>query len=441
MDLQGFLASVRRGWALIVLSMLVFLLAAVGYSLAVPKKYESHTQLYLSVASNDSTSGELAQAAVFSQNIVNSYVYVATSSVVLDPVIEQLGLNTDAVNLAERITASSIPQTGLIDVSATAGTPEEAAQLANAVGEQLKEAVQTTLEPGAGSAGSPIHLTTTKVAQEEPEPVSPLLGQNIALGLLAGLTLGLALALMRSAVDTRIYSPQEVADVTDIPVLGVVAATNSQGIRSTESFRRLRSNTAFQPAAAELSTFVITSARQSLERPGITANLARALAESGKKVAVVDADLRNAELGKRMGVAEEVGIAQVLSGEVTLDQAMQRQNDANLDVLAAGVSSADPNASLDAAGMSAMFTELAHAYDHVIVDAPPVLEDVAAAVMARPSGKALVAVTAGRTRRPELAEALGVLESAGADVAGIVLSRDTARRLGSGRKALSSAAR
>lgn len=452
MDLHEFLASVRKHWAVILLSTLLFLVISVGYSLAVPKKYESQTQLYLSVSSGEATSSEFAQAAAFSQNAVNSYVYVAQSSVVLDSVIEELGLDTDAADLAEQVTASSIPQTALINITATASTPEEAARLANAVGEHLKDVVENTLEPSTGSGGSSIHLTTTQTAVAEPAPVSPLLGQNIALGLLAGLALGLALALMRSAVDTKIHSAQEVAGVTDKPVLGIVDVSDylqrnllsvrtHPGSAEADSFRRLRTNVAFHGAPGGDSTFVVTAPRQSTEPAGIAANLALALAEAGKQVVVVDADLRQPELAQRLGVDGKVGLAQVLTGQSSLDQALQRMGDSNLSVLAAGASSADPGALFDSAEMAALFTDLAQGYDHVIIHAPAVLDDVAAAVIARQSGQVLVVASSGKTRTPELAETLAALGNAGANVAGIVLAEHGTRGSTSRRKALPEAGR
>src|SRR5699024_2653855 len=127
--------------------------------------------------------------------------------------------------------------------------PEQAAQIANEVGESFRNVVQTELEPEGEN--SPINLTTTQTALPPSSPVSANVLMNVTLGLLVGLAIGVGIAVLRTVLDTRIHSLRDVEEVTDKPLLGGIVSDSD--VRKTplvmqakkhspiaESFRVLR---------------------------------------------------------------------------------------------------------------------------------------------------------------------------------------------------------
>src|SRR5699024_5456907 len=138
--------------------------------------------------------------------------------VVLEPVVDKLGLEMSASQLASHITAASPSDTALINITVSSPSPEQAAEIANEVGESFKNVVQTELEPDAEAGNSPINLTTVQTANAPTSAVSPNIPVNILLGLLVGFALGVGAAVLRTVLDTRIYSLKDVEEVTDKPL-------------------------------------------------------------------------------------------------------------------------------------------------------------------------------------------------------------------------------
>lgn len=119
MELRDYIRVVHKSWALIVAAALTGLgLGALASIFATPQ-YESKTQLYVSVRSDNSATGELVQGTNFARQIVGSYVDVIRTSVVLDPVIEELGLDMTSGELAQFVSTSSPLNTVLINISVT----------------------------------------------------------------------------------------------------------------------------------------------------------------------------------------------------------------------------------------------------------------------------------------------------------------------------------
>ncbi|QGU01019.1 Tyrosine-protein kinase YwqD [Corynebacterium kalinowskii] len=441
MEIRKYAAILAKNWILVVVSAMIGLVAGIGYSLLVTPEYQSRTQLYVSVRSEAGTTGELAQGATFSSKIVNSYVDVIRTSVVLEPVVNQLGLDMTPAELASRIVAVSPSETALIDITATSTSPETASQIANAVGESFKNVVQTQLEPDKETGVSPINLTTTQTAMIPSSPVSPNLPMNAILGLLAGLAIGVLIAVLRDTFDTRIHSLEDVKNVTDTPLLGGViddpdASKNPLIIRTkpnsprAESFRALRTNLQFVNVNEQASIFVMTSANPGEGKSTTSANLALALAESGARVALLEADLRLPMVHKYMGVEGNAGLTDVLIGKAELNDVLQRWGRTQLHFLPAGRIPPNPSELLGSDRMNKVLDELSATFDFVIIDAPPILSVTDAAVIGHGKTGILMAVAAGSTRKPELQAGLSALEHAGANVVGVIVTMLPAKSAG-----------
>ncbi|AJK69399.1 polysaccharide biosynthesis tyrosine autokinase [Corynebacterium marinum] len=431
MELREYLSILRKSWVLVVVFAILGLGAGAGASLLATPEYQSRTQLYVSVRSDGGTSSELVQGANYSRQIVNSYVAVVKTGVVLDPVVEQLQLDMTGAELASYVSAASPADSALINITATSPSAEQAAQIADAVGESFQEVVRTQLEPETENGASPVSLTTTQNALVPGSPVSPNVLINLALGLLVGLAVGYGIAILRTVLDRRIHSAQDIEQITDKPLLGRIIddpnveknriIVNSQPHSPrAESFRALRTNLQFLNVGSKGRVFVVTSPSPSEGKTTTSLNLAYALAQAGSRVAVVEGDLRLPKFSDYLGIEGGAGLTDVLIGRADLEDVLQRWGQDQFFVLPAGRIPPNPSELLGSAEMGKTLEALREQFDYVIVDAPPVLAVTDATVLGKMTAGLLVVVAADATTKQELEDALGSLETTGTDVLGLV---------------------
>ena len=434
MELRDYLRILRQSWVLIVLLTLLGIGAGAAYSIITTPKFSSSAKVFVSTSAG-STVSELQQGNTFTQQRVKTYADLATTPIVLLPVIEELSLETSAQDLAQQITATAPLDTSLIEITATDADPELAAAVATAVSDSLTQVVQTieASEAEDGTTRSAVKLTLVQHAAVPEAPVSPNVPLNVALGGLVGLALGIGIAVLRETLDTRIRNERDVELVTDTPIIGgivfdpkaserpLIVHADPQSPRA-ESFRTLRTNLYFVDAGRSSRAFVVTSSVESEGKSTTTANLAIALSDAGARVLLVEADLRRPKVAEYLGLEGAVGLSDLLIGRADLQDVVQRWGRNSLYVLPAGAIPPNPSELLGSKAMISLIAELDRSFDVVLFDAPPLLPVTDAAILARNVGGAIVIAAAGRTHRGQLKGAMAALANVDAPVSGIVLT-------------------
>jgi capsular exopolysaccharide synthesis family protein len=263
-------------------------------------------------------------------------------------------------------------------------------------------------------------------------PSSPNIPLNIALGALIGLALGIGVAVLRSVLDTRIRTPRDVEGVTDRPIIGAIAYDPKARSRPlivhadplsprAESFRALRTNLQFLDMG-ERSSFVVTSSLPDEGKSTTAINLAIALADAGKRVALLDTDLRKPKAAEYLGIEGGAGLTDVLIGRARIEDVMLPWGDRSLYVLPAGRIPPNPSELLGSKQMQVLLASLEREFDVVLCDAPPLLPVTDGAILARATSGAILVVAAGKTNRHQLSSAVEALDTVSAKVAGIVMS-------------------
>ena len=434
MNLSEYLGVLRDRWKIIVAITLLATAAAGVVTYTMTPRYDARAQVFVAFQPTDpsSTSG-LVSGATYTQNQITSYVDLATSPMVLDPVIQELGLPTTPSGLADSLAVTNPADSVLIDVVASSEQPEEAAQIANAVAASIA-AVIPDLERPEGADASPVKLTVVRQATPPSSPVSPQVPLNLGFGLVAGLLLGIGAAVLRHALDTKIRSENDIAAVTDAPVIGsigfddeaaahpLIVQTSPHSTRS-EAFRRLRTNLQFLDVGSGSRAIVITSAVPGEGKSTTAINLAISLADAGSRVVLVDADLRRPAIAGYMGLEGQVGLTTILIGRASLDDVVQPWGNSRLHIVTSGQIPPNPSELLGSHTMSTLIKELAEAYDVVLLDTAPLLPVTDGAVLARLSAGALVVAGADKVHRAQLDQAIGRLTTVGAHLFGVVLNR------------------
>lgn len=423
MQLSELLSVIRQRWRLIAVCVVLAVAAAVAVTLTTTPVYEARARIYLSA---EQTSGRSSGSVfVLTSDDLDTYVSILDTPAVLDPLREELGL---APGHPIQVSAETSGSTSILNITARAANGREAADVANEVGPQLGK-VAGEFSTLLKSSGQEVVSTPIQPASAPSRPVSPDPVRNIGLGLLAGLVLGLGLAFVRHALDTKVRGEEDIRAHSDAPMLAGLPAerTSAKGLisveddphgRHAEAVRRLRTNLMFVDVTTGRHSFVVTSAMPGEGKTTTAVNLALAMADSGRRTLLVDADLRNPSVAKTLGMEGSVGLTTVLLGEAPVHDVIQTWGSAGMDVLPAGQVPPNPSELLGSAPMEALLTSLVREYDFVLIDSPPVVPVIDAVVIERLTGGLLMVVGVDRTRKKDLVSALKQLDTVGARVSG-----------------------
>lgn len=433
MDIRDYWRIVRKRWISILVCTLVGALLSLGYSLSATKQYSATAQNFVAIGgiSEGDSNAYVYSGSNFALQRVKSYVSVVDTPAVLVPVIQELGLDLTPQQLAAMVSASNPPQTVLLNVTVTGTDPAQATAIANAVAAKYAEEIQN-LETPEGASTPPVKVSTILLAQEPSSPVSPRTLVNVALGLLLGLGIGLAQAILREQLDTSVKSPEVLGEMTGGTSLGHIGfdpdaaknplvAMNQQSPRS-EAFRSIRTNLQYVDVDNPPRAVAITSAMPSEGKTTTACNLAIALAQAGKSVLLVEADMRRPKVAEYLGVEASVGLTNVLTGSASLEESLVQWHRGLLSVLPVGSTPPNPSELLASQQMRHLLAELRERFDIVVVDAAPLLPVSDGAIVASVTDGALLVARHGTTTRDQAQHAAEALDRVDARLLGVVLN-------------------
>ncbi|WP_270886337.1 polysaccharide biosynthesis tyrosine autokinase [Pedococcus sp. 5OH_020] len=441
MELKDYVRVVRSYWRAVVAMVLLTVAASAGLSIMQPKVYQADASGFVSAGSS-SNPGEASVGDALAKSRAASYVDLAKSRATASAVIDELGLTMAPASLIGSVSVSQPPDTVLIKISARAGSPRAAQRLADAWVQALERQVAQVENPG-GTAGQALRVVPIESAALPSAPVSPNLVRNLGLGLVAGLLLGTAYAVVRSQLDRKLRRAEDIERQFGVTVAAAIptsaAMVRKRGglvplvvgladgrdpVHTAEAFLKLRTNLQFMDIDNPPRVIVVTSPMQGDGKSSVAANLAAALSMSDRRVVLIDGDLRRPVVAESFGLVEGAGLTDVLIGRVEFaDVAQQVHGLPDLTVLAAGGTPPNPSELLGSKAMRRLLEGLADSGYTVIIDAPPLLPVTDAAVLTASADGALVVVTAGQTLDSHLAASLGSLHAVQGHTLGVVLNR------------------
>jgi tyrosine-protein kinase Etk/Wzc len=282
-------------------------------------------------------------------------------------------------------------------------------------------------------------------------PVKPQKPLIVALGAVLGLLAGVALAIVRSLFMGGIRNPQEIEAHTGLSVYSVVPFTQEQllieqriaaktpGLQlltvsnpespPVESLRSLRIALQFATLEAGNNRVMITGATPGVGKSFISANFAAIMAIAGKRVVLIDADMRKGHIHQQFGTTRENGLSERLAGMIDDTQAIRREVIPNLDLITTGKLPLNPADMMMSETFSNLLDTLSAQYDLVVIDTPPVLVAADAAAVAPLAGAVLLVARADQTQLGELNESAKRLVQAGKPASGVIFNAmDMTRR-------------
>ncbi len=438
MTRNPYLALFRHFWYIVVAGALIGALAGWGVSQLATRMYTSTTSLYFSLSAGVS-GNDINQGSTYTQNQMLSFAQLATSPVVLQPVIDSLKLSVPPGTLAKQITVTTPQNTVVLQLDVTDTSAKQATDIANAVAASLKTEVEDIAPKNAQGNGT-VSTRVIEPAVEPDGPSAPNERLNLLLGLIVGILAAAGALLLWEALSTRVDSEEKAIAVTGAPSLGTVrrrrgavhglAMVGDTRSPSAEDFRQLRANLEFVAVDVSSPVFVITSSVQGEGKSTVAANLAIALSEGDKRVLLIDADLRRPAVAGYTGMVAETGLSTILAGRVSLADAVQPWGDGALTVLTAGRIPPNPSELLSSKAMTALVAEARTMFDVIVIDTPPLRAVADAASLVSVADATVVVVDRTAVRRSQLLHTVEAIRRAGGSVAGIVLNKARGKRTG-----------
>lgn len=504
MELSDYVRIFLRWWWLVLLGVIVAAASTFFFVRQQPSIYEAKATLMLSQVLEDR---QATQADLWvAQNLAQTYVELGERRAIKDAVQNSLGLSW-----LPDYSITHVPNSLLLEVTATDSDPQRVAAVANEVANQLvrqgpsnpqqedeerRQFVQRQLDDLEGN----IDATRAKLAEAEEalagafsarqisdlqgqisalqeklndyqlsygqllafreqrgpntvsvvdsaiaptEPVGPNVMRTVLLAAAVGLALAAGTAFLLEYLDDTVKTPEDVQKTTGVKALAGISRIPGDRYRDrliaakhprspiSESYRVLRTSLQFSSLGTPLRSLVVTSPSPLEGKSTTAANLAVVMAQEGREVVLVDADLRRPVLHRIFQVGNKVGLSNLLLQEIPdLDGHLQPTIVENLRLLNTGPLPPNPSEILNSERMDTLIDYLKAEADVIIFDSPPSLTVTDALVLAAKTDGVLLVADSGRTRRRSAAEAAERFRGTGSRLLGVVLNRFRSRRSG-----------
>ena len=492
--LSDYLGVLRRRIWIVILAIVIAVGAAYLVSSRQTPAYEATSEVNIggnSLASILNPSAHLSSSVV--QQNVASAAQIAHTTPIAAATLQAAGVHgMSPQDLLDETTTTPSSTTSFFTIAVTDRSPDQAMLLATTYAEQyvkisnegavkglqaqidkLNKQIATlnkqiTAGGAANGQGSVAGLTQILVAKQKRESdlenakqglsnnnqvaqkaesatkVRPATTRNLIMGFGIGLVIGLVLVSLAEALDTRIRHSDDVAQRLGLPLLtripipprslrkaSSLGMLHDEGGIQTEAYRKLRINLDFANLSIKARTIMVTSATEQEGKSTTVANLAVALAKAGRRVVLVDLDLRKPYLDRFFDLTGRPGMTDVALGHVTLDQAMWSipipgadggSGSGSLHVLPSGPMPPNPADLIESSVVTEVLLDLAERADVVLLDSAPLLPVADGVVLSNKVDGMLVVVRASTIRRPVLTELQRVLTACPAAKLGFVLT-------------------
>lgn len=439
LELREFLRILRVYWAGATIVVLAATSAAALWSMTQPRVYESSASGVVQAVSG-SDAGLALAADNLAKSKAQTYVRLADSEAVADDVAAALADGRSAAALLSHVSATLADDSAIIEVTASGSSAEQARALADAWIAAVTARVELLENPEDTITTQAVSFVALATAPLPSAPASPNVRTALILGALAGALIAVVYALARHQLDRRIRSAEMIERDFGVSVLGTLveeqtfaerrgllpepaAGERHAAFAFLESLRELRTNLSYVAVDSRPRSLLVASGSPSEGKSTIAANLARSVASSGRRVVLIDCDLRKPVLAGMFGAEPTVGLTDVLSGRATLSDVIQAVRDGQeLYLLGSGATPPNPSELLGSRAMRDLVATLSEEA-LVIVDAPPLLPVTDGAILSTVVDGVLLVVNARTTNRDQLERALSSVRKVGGNVLGVVLNR------------------
>lgn len=429
---------------LIIIASFIGMAAFGGFTYCFVKpEYTAIAKLYVYNEKNDDryiTTGDLT----VSKSLVDTYLIIIRSDPVLEQVADKLrGTYPDltAKKIDGLLTGSAINETEAFYISATSQDRQMATDIVNEIVAIVPDEIIRIVK-----AASVEVIEEAKVP--DIDDYNWPIARNAFVGFAVGFVLSCGYILLANSMDTTVYGRNEIINNFKIPVIGIIPPheeivykknnrrkhsknrarvlvnrfilNDSTSFAVAEAYRMARTNIFYLPTKESCKKIVIASAVASEGKSTCGINISKILAQAGKKVLLIDADMRRPRIARYLNIDKQDGLSEYLAG--LCDNAeITKNTDLGFDVIVSGNVSSSSAELLATPRVDALFDECSREYDYIIIDTPPINVVTDATVLADKIDGYLLAVRAGFSSVDDIKQTVHSLEQVDAKILGIML--------------------
>ena len=391
--------------------------------------YRAQTSVMIAKSGvNDSASGTVNDINA-SLKLVSVYGEIVKSEAVLESVNDSIDSRMSVSELSSRISTKASSDTATLTITAESNSANDSALIANKVAEASMNEMKKLYKVGS--------ITQLSVASVPTTSSNNTLTRDLVIAAILVVFGVFGFAFLKFYFDKTIRYNENTEKALGASIAGTIPEASVKARRSgsttiekystvavSESFKILRANLQFAVASKRFKTLLVTSANVGEGKTFVAANLAMAFAQAGKKVLLVDTDLRSGNLHKLFDISNEKGLAEYLAGNGRdFDRYIEEVKNKDLFVMPCGKHPTNPSELLSSRKCKELIKSLSDIYDIVIFDGAPVNGYADSIVMASYADETLMVVKDASTKDDDFKAAENALEKVGAKITGVVMNR------------------
>ena len=405
----------------------------VTYDLVIKKPvYQAQTTIVIAKSDDSANAASTLNDVNVSQKLTTTYGEIAKSELVLNQVVDNLNLNTNAKSLGSNLTVKPLENTSILSVSVKDPDAWQAARIANEIADVFSEEVAKIYKLD--------NVSQLSVAKVPENPANNTLTRDVILAVVIAIALVGGFAFLRFYLDDSVKHGDEVEKIYGLPKTGRICKSDMKTGKKgetiselvvekypksivSENIKSLRTNLQFTAIDKNLKTILVTSTNASEGKSFVSANLAISFAQAEKKVLLVDCDLRKGRVHRLFDVPNTDGLSNLLTDDLdNIQHYIHNTGVDNLDIITCGTYPPNPSELLASRKMKKLLTSLRHRYDIIIFDGAPIGGLADSVILSSLMDETIIVVKDGNTSKSDLMAAKGELEKVGAKVAGIVFN-------------------
>ena len=428
-DLKDFLIYLKKFIAAIIVAAIIAVGATYFYDTQVKTPmYSSYTTVILAQQANANSAITQSDLTV-NQKLVSTYSEIVKSKLVLQQTIEQLHLDEDYDTLNKHVSVKAVESTEIIKITVTDEDPELAPVIANRIAKNFIHEVSNIYDLD--------NVSVIDKAQVNDTPSNNTLTRDLAIAAIIAIFGVLAIAFIIFYFDDSVKYSEDLENKIGMPIAGKIIRSDikTKGQNTellvakypksmvSESIKALRTNLQFASVDKEMSTILITSSLASEGKSFVSSNLADSFAQAGKRVLIIDCDLRKGRLHKIFGVPNVTGLSNLLADTLTnAPKYIQKTNLRNLSIITRGAYPPNPSELLGSKKNKTLIEALKKRFDIIIFDGAPVNGVTDSVIMATIVDEVLIVTKDSSTPKATLLATKDALAKVDAPIAGIVMN-------------------
>lgn len=419
---------IRKWMALILALFIISVAVAGGVSYFVLKpEYQTFTTLMVGKPKDYQSENTLEyNDLILNQKLVSTYGEIIKSLRVVDKVIQNMKLDLSYKSFIDKVNVSLVKDTEIIKIEVTDQDPILATDIANETALVFMDSVKDIMKIE--------NVQVIDRAQTPERPISPRPRLNMAIAGVLGLMVGVFLTFLIEFLDNTLKSPEDVEKHLELAVIGTIPLISEidRGLITqvnpkspvSEGFRTLRTNIQFSNIDKEIKTLIITSSTPKEGKSMVAANLASTIAETDKRVLLIDCDLRKPKVHKNFEISNLYGLTNIIVGDKRLDDIVySHANYKNFHILTSGPIPPNPAELLGSKRMENFLEDIRDDYDMVILDSPPIGLVTDSAVLSTITDGLLYVGAVGQVEMEMFKRSKSLLDKVNANILGVVLNK------------------